>query len=89
MQASDRTKTGIRLLALLGICNTIFMLYGMFFLLFNLNGGPYPQDVIDRSYFNGGTCGPKTTYACLSPDLPINRPHSAHIGPDGSLVPAS
>ena len=31
-------------------------------------------------------CGAGTTYACPGLDLPINRPGSVHVAPDGSLV---
>lgn len=89
VQASGRTKTVLRLLALVGICNAIFFAgYNIPQTLINLNGGPFPQEVIDKSYFIGDLCGPGTTYACPGPNVPVPKQHSAHVAPDGSLVPA-
>jgi hypothetical protein len=80
-------KTAVRFLALCGIVNVIYL--GTYFIpwnVFSLNSDPWPKSIVDRSYLVGGNrCGPNTTYACPGPNIPIPRPHSVHVGPDGQL----
>ena len=45
----------------------------------------WTKDVIGRPYFTHGICGPGTTYACPSGDLPIHRDGATRITPDGKL----
>jgi hypothetical protein len=82
-----RRKTFIRFLALTGFCDLVLLL--LYFLPMNivqLHGDPWPADVQKRSYLTNHLCGPGTTYACGGANLPIPRPDSAHISPEGELV---
>jgi hypothetical protein len=75
----------VRFLALVGACNVIFLVcYSLPNALLGLYASPWPKDVIDRSYFSY-LCGPGTDYACPGPGIPIPRPDSVHVDPDGRL----
>jgi hypothetical protein len=81
-----KAKQGVRFLALVGACNVIFLGYNIPMILAGLYSGPWPEDIISRSYMTNGICGPGTDYACPGPGVPIHRPSSAHLDPDGRLV---
>jgi hypothetical protein len=86
VRATERQKTGLRLLALVGLVNAMFMVFNIALMNVAARGGAWPDDVIKRSYLTDQLCGPGTSYACPGPAVPMARPRSAHIGPDGSLV---
>jgi hypothetical protein len=89
VRGGPRAHTGLRLLALIGVCNAVFaVVYIVPSQFFALHAGAWPKDIVDRSYLTDGLCGPGTTYACPGSDVPIPRPRSAHLGPDGNLVPS-
>lgn len=78
--------TAIRFLALLGVANVIWLFgYNIPSILINHHQSDWPDD-FQTSYLNPGICGPGTEYACPGPSIPINRPNSIHIGPDGNAV---
>lgn len=80
-------REGLRLLAIMGLCNVIFMVgYNIPLNFFAIHGDSWPKDILKRSYLTDGLCGPSTSYACPGPDVPIDRPHSVHLGPAGQLV---
>jgi hypothetical protein len=82
------TKVALRGLGLYGLTTAIFLgFYTLPSSLLALHGGPWPKDVVARSYLTDGLCGPGTSYACSSPAIPIPRPHSSHLSPDNQLVP--
>lgn len=84
---SPRMKTGVRFLALTGVCNLIFLfLYNVPIQFFALRSDPWPRDITSRSYLMNGLCGPGTTYACSEPDIPTPRGNSVHVAPDGTLI---
>jgi hypothetical protein len=88
VRATQKQKAWLRTLALIGATNVIYLFgYNIPIQYFNAHGGPWPKDIQNRSYLVDGMCGPGTTYACWSPQVPIPRPHSAHEAPDGTLVP--
>jgi hypothetical protein len=85
-----RTRTGLRFLALVGFCNTVcWAAYIIPMQAFALNADPWPKDISNRSYLTNELCGEGTDYACPGPAVPIPRPKSSHVAPDGSLVDGS
>jgi hypothetical protein len=87
LQLSPRRRSAVRFLALLGAANVVML--GLFMIpmqWFALHAGAWPQDIVDRSYLSNNMCGPRTTYACPGPDVPINRPGSDHVDPAGEVV---
>jgi hypothetical protein len=87
VQGSLAKKTALRFLALLGICNIIFLgLYNVPMQWFGFHVTTPVHDVLDHSYLLDGICGPGTTYACAAPSIPIPGPGSQHLSPDGKLV---
>lgn len=90
LKGSPKAKTSLQLLALVGVCNVmLYVCYNLPMGLVSMHADPWPKDVLKRSYFTNGMCGPGTTYACAGPDVPLARPHSAHVSPTGELIPAS
>lgn len=88
LRLSTRKKTGVRLLATIGLLNTIFFCFSNIpNQFFGLHAGDVPRSVIqDHSYFLNGQCGPGTDYACPGPRVPMPvGDDSAHLRPDGSL----
>jgi hypothetical protein len=87
VRVRGKRKTTLRFLALAGICNVGFLSYNLPASIFGLYADPFPKDITDRSYLmQGQMCGPGSTYACPGPGVPIPRPDSAHLSPDGKLV---
>ena len=88
LSVTPKRRTGIRFLALVGALNTIFLVYNVGWAWFALHSDAWPEDLIERPYLTDGVCGPGTEYACPGPDVPIPRPDSGHLDPDGEFVPA-
>jgi hypothetical protein len=87
IQTTARRTTGLRFLALTGVANVICLgVYSLPMALSGLYASSWPEDVTSRSYLVNGLCGPGTTYSCSGPRIPIPRPDSAHLDPDGNLV---
>ena len=88
LKMSSRRKAGVRLLALVGVCNLIFMVGVVIpYALASLHAQPWPKDIQERSYFLNGLCGPGTSYHCSDPNVPIPRgERSLHVNPAGKLV---
>lgn len=87
LKVGPRAKTGVRFLALAGICNFAFLfVYNIPQQFFALNADPWPEDIAKRSYFTNGLCGEGTEYACAGPHTPMARRDSARVSPDGKLI---
>lgn len=88
VQRTGWRRTGLRYLALVGACNAVIVvLYQLPSALIGLYISDWPKDIVERSYFTNGVCGPGTDYACPGPGVPIPRPDSVRLGPNGELVP--
>lgn len=84
---SGRRQTLIRFFALAGACNLIILVvYNIAAASVGLHASPWPQDIVSRPYLTNGICGPSTPYSCPGPKVPMPRPGSAHLGPNGELV---
>jgi hypothetical protein len=89
LRMSSKRKNGVRLLAIVGVVNAAYIVgYNIPIQYFGLHASSWPEDITSRSYFVNGFCDAGTTYACSGASIPIPRPGSARVGPDGGLVPA-
>lgn len=79
-------RSGLKLLAIIAALNLGSMIYNVPASISGLYASPWPKEITDVSYRNGGMCGPGTSYACPGPGVPIPRRDSAHLGPTGKLV---
>ena len=87
IQANPRRNTLRRFFALAGACNAIYLvLFNIPAAIVGLYSGPWPEDITKRSYLTDGYCGPGTEYACPGPGIPVPRPDSLHLDPQGRLV---
>jgi hypothetical protein len=87
VRCSPRRRTGLRLLALIGACNVIYLGYYIPLAVYGIYSDPWPQDVLERSYFTNGLCGPGTPYSCPGRLVPIPRNAvSGHLDPNGEYV---
>lgn len=88
LSVSPKRRTGLRLLALCGIMNTIYFgFYNVPVQWFGTHADNFPQDVLDRSYLTNGMCGLGTDQACPGPRVPMPPgPDAAHATPDGRMV---
>jgi hypothetical protein len=72
---------------MVGVLNLItFGTYNLPMSILGLYSSPFPKDILDRSYFMDGLCGPGTSYACPGTNVPIPRRDSAHLDPAGNLI---
>ena len=91
IKAPEWQKQGLRLLALIGIANTIFVVLCNIPTIFMAqHSDSYPDDVLDKSYLTNGMCGLGTDYACPDPRVPMVVGHdSVHVTPQGTMsIPA-
>jgi hypothetical protein len=86
LRSGAKPRRGLRILALYGICNGIFMLYNVPMIWVSTQVNNWSTDVQSRPYLTDGMCGPGTTYACPGPGTPIFKPHSIHITPEGKII---
>ncbi len=89
----DRVRGGfvkqqiIRFLAIFaGVSACFFFIYNVPAQWFGMHADPWPEDVQQRSYFNGGTCGAGSDQPCPNPVLPLPTRRSGYIDNDGRLV---
>jgi hypothetical protein len=86
LRVTNKQKTTVRFLAIVGIMNVIFLGYSLSWNWLSLHSDAWPADIQNRSYFRSGLCGPGTDYACPGPDTPIHRRGAAHLDPDGYVI---
>jgi hypothetical protein len=88
LNVGARAKGWMRFFAVSGaITGIFFVFYHVPNALIALRGSAWPQDVVNRSYFVNGVCGPGTDVACPDPRDPFPRgKQSLRIGPDGKVV---
>lgn len=65
------SRSCLRILAVGGLLNIIYLTYNMFMWFASFHSGPMPQ--ID-SYLRNGICGPGTAYECPAPGVPVPTP---------------
>jgi Spirocyclase AveC-like len=88
VKAGPKGKGAIRFFALYGVlCSIFFLFYVVGTNAIAIHGDSWPKDTLERSYFTNYVCGPDTGYACPGQGTPIPRDKSAHLDPDGELVP--
>jgi hypothetical protein len=85
LRVAQPVRTALRFFALLGICNVILLSYNVATQWFALRADTWVRDVQERPYLTDGFCGPNTEYSCSGPAVPIPRPDSAHLDPEGDL----
>lgn len=94
LRASDRTKSLLRALALIGVLQTgMFVVYNIPNTWTATHSSEWPADLQKRSYFTDGICGAGTDQMCPGPAAPQfrNNNHdpsggSAHLDPNGQLI---
>jgi hypothetical protein len=79
-------KTTLRVLALIGIMQLMYLSFNFTAGLTTLYNSPWIPDILNRPYLTVGLCGPGTDYSCGGPNTPMPIRGSAHIGTDGRLV---
>lgn len=84
---SNRAKSVISTLALVGFCNLAMLVcYNIPTAFLTMYSGPWPKAVQERSYLNDGICGEGTDHICPGPAIPVTRPGTVHLDPRGELV---
>lgn len=88
LQAPPRRKNWLRFLAMVGAINVAqFVTFNIGTYIFSIHADPFPDDVLERSYFTQEVCGEGSQYACPDQRVPILRgPASAYVTPDGRMV---
>jgi len=86
VKTTPRRKDLLRGLAIIGMLDVIAILtYTIPILGFAAHSGPWPEDVLKRSYFTDHVCGPETNIACPGKNIPIFTRNSVTITPDGRI----
>jgi hypothetical protein len=94
LKVSDRRKSALRALAMIGFVNMLFfVLYNVLNTWTATRMADWPADLQQRSYLTNGLCGEGTDQMCPGPANPQFRndnrdPNggSAHLDPNGNLV---
>jgi hypothetical protein len=86
VRGTNVQKTGLRLLAIIGILNCcFFFVYNVPTQWLGSHSPAWPADIIDRSYLSSKLCGQGTNIACPGPRVPIDGGNdSAHLTPQGT-----
>ncbi|MBU4009320.1 MAG: spirocyclase AveC family protein [Proteobacteria bacterium] len=89
MVISDLKKQVVRCLALIGVCQTIFLTcYNIpVALTMGSNPGEWPSDIVSRPYLTDGLCGPGTDRLCPGPGVPLTQQAWVTTRPAGEIVP--
>lgn len=87
VRLSQKRKTVVRFLAIYGVANVMYFSYTIPTVVLANHSKAMPADTLKRSYFLDKMCGQGTDYACPGPGVPIPRINSAHLNPDGQMVP--
>ncbi len=78
---------GTRFLAVFAAVSACFFFsYNLPAQWFAMHADPWPVDVQQRSYFNGGICGGGSDRPCPDPVIPMPTKRSGHIDTGGHLV---
>lgn len=81
-------KSLMRVCAVLGGVISVFILaYHLPQGFLALHSTAWPDDVVQRSYFSSGICGPDVDLACPGPTTPIARPGAPRLDAAGDLAP--
>ena len=89
VRGSFATGQLVRFLAIFAAVSAcFFFFYNLPAQWFAMHADPWPADVQQRSYLNGGICGDGTDHPCPNPVLPMPTKHSGYVNTDGKLVPA-
>jgi Spirocyclase AveC-like len=83
--AARGAKDAMRLLAISGFFLVSALLYFIPIAYLSANSEHWPRDVTTRSYLTDYLCGPGTTRACPDSNVPLFKPHSVTITPNGKL----
>jgi hypothetical protein len=94
LKVSDRRKSLLRALAMIGVVNVLFFVgYNLANTWTATRSAEWPADLQKRSYLTNGICGEGTDQMCPGPAVPQfrNNNHdpnggSAHLDPNGNLV---
>lgn len=79
-------KNCVRLLAVTGWLYVMFLpIYWLPTWIITTHVDNFPMDVQQRSYFTDRLCGPETHRACPGDNVPLFRPGSVTITPDGQV----
>jgi hypothetical protein len=73
LKVSTRRRTGIRLLAVIGIVNSIFFTYNVLCALSTLHAGPWPTSIVNQSYMTDNLCGGQTGISCTNLTTPVPK----------------
>lgn len=80
-------KNVLRVLAMGGLLNVVFLAFWQLPMAhIATQQAAWPNQIVDRPWLTNRVCGPHTGYACPGPDIPLSRPGSIHIGPDGQTI---
>lgn len=82
-----RRRGAVRFLALLGICNVIFLAtFSVPMMFISAHSDAWPAAFQEKPELTNGICGPGTSYACPDPALPMSTQDSVHFDPQGELI---
>jgi Spirocyclase AveC-like len=74
LRIGNARRNWMRFLAICGMVNVLYMLcYNLPNAFIGANSHALPRDLLSRSYFLDGTCGPGTDRACPGPGTPLSR----------------
>jgi hypothetical protein len=86
VQVGSRCKGVLRVLALTGILTVLLSAYNLCWMWLGQHQHPWPEDIVQRSYFTNGVCGGGSDAACPGGVVPVHMRGTAHLGAENELV---
>jgi hypothetical protein len=87
IRVSGGRRNVMRVLAMSGLLNLSFLaLWQLPMAHLSTSQDAWPESVVKLRHLTNSLCGPGTEYACPSPGIPLNRPSSIHLDPQGKLI---
>jgi hypothetical protein len=87
LRISQAKKNWLRGFAIIAAVHVGFLLtYHLPSAVFAVDTTKWPNDVVHRSYFTNGICGPAVDRACPGPGVPISRPGAPYMNYLGKMV---
>jgi Spirocyclase AveC-like len=83
---SDGKRHVLRFFAIFGVFNALAIISIVPLWWTASHAAPWPKDILERSYFTNGVCGPGSDVACPGGVIPPQIRDKVQIAPDNSIV---
>lgn len=86
LRAQPWQRSLVRFFAIYGLLISMGLLASSQYWWTSQHEGPWPKDILERSYFMNGICGPGSDVACPGGVIPVTQRGTAHLSPNNTVV---